>query len=293
MKYILTFFFILWILFESLFFRFYLVDTPLDTKMFQDRKEFRKSRFIPIIGFEALSFYNRPFWRTFNNIMVFLSNLEAVFWIIFYVYILDFFFVLKLIYNFVFKFFSFLFFIITFFFFKVNFLLNHLFFVLLIFFWRIFFFIKKIFVTLNYLFILPFVLFLNFFNFIFKFFYNLYFFFKILNLKTDFKSEVLNSNKKNFQVSNNFVFFFDKVFFFCVFLENFICYLNYKLILFDLYNYKYFVYKNFFSFFTIFLKRFSFILKFLFYFYLFCCYFILFIFLFIIFYSYFYLPFFV
>ena len=90
-KYVLVFFFILWILFELLFLRFYLVDTPLDTKMYQDRKEYAGGlrRFIPVVVFEAVSFYSRPFWRVFNNFLIVLANLEAVLWLIYYVYIID------------------------------------------------------------------------------------------------------------------------------------------------------------------------------------------------------------
>jgi hypothetical protein len=298
LKYFLTFLFILWILFESLFFRFYLIDTPFDTKMFQDRKEFRKSRFIPIIGFEALSFYNRPFWRIFNNIMVFLSNLGAIFWLIYYVYILDLIFFIKYILNLVFEICVFIFSFISYLFFKLKLALDRVFFVYLLFFWRIWYVLKGVFSFFNYMFVVPFYIFFNLIDFVLNGISKIYLFYFIcnyedlkrifLNLKFDLK--YLNRNN-NYNVSDKYSFFFNKVFDYCYFLERFILYFHRRLILIDLTNYNYFLYENFFKRFTSKYTFISYVLRVILYIYLLLCYTLLFLFLLIIFHSYFYLPF--
>jgi hypothetical protein len=90
-KYVGIFIFILWIIFEAFFLRFYLIDTPLDAKMFINRKEksVSKRRYIPLIGFEAVSFYVRPFYRVYNTAVIVYSNFKVLGWLIYIVYIVD------------------------------------------------------------------------------------------------------------------------------------------------------------------------------------------------------------
>jgi hypothetical protein len=304
LKYFLVFIFILWILFESLFFRFYLVDTPLDNKMFQDKKEFKKSRFIPIIGFEALSFYGRPFWRTMNNIMVFISNLNAICWLIYYVYILDLFFVLGFLFSSLLQLLLFFlnFFSLSFFYFKL--LLDRLFFVYLLFFWRFFYFCLKIFSFFNYLFLLPLNLMWSLFNLLFYGIFNMRRFLifckpaEIKHLLKIFMTRERDYYKKTHEKyvydSGRINFLFDRVFFICYCLEEFILKIYLKTIVVDIKN-PYFLHEVFFSQwvnnFKLF-RVFFFFGQLVYYLYLICCYFLLFISLFIFFLNFIYLPFF-
>jgi hypothetical protein len=81
-KYILVFAFVIWIIFNSLIFRFYLIDTPMDAKIPQERKEFETTttwrRYIPVALFESMFFIVRPFWKVFGNVRLVFSNIAAL-----------------------------------------------------------------------------------------------------------------------------------------------------------------------------------------------------------------------
>jgi len=230
--------------------------------------------------------------------MVFLSNLGAIFWLIYYVYILDLIFFIKYILNLVFEICVFIFSFISYLFFKLKLALDRVFFVYLLFFWRIWYVLKGVFSFFNYMFVVPFYIFFNLIDFVLNGISKIYLFYFIcnyedlkrifLNLKFDLK--YLNRNN-NYNVSDKYSFFFNKVFDYCYFLERFILYFHRRLILIDLTNYNYFLYENFFKRFTSKYTFISYVLRVILYIYLLLCYTLLFLFLLIIFHSYFYLPF--
>jgi len=231
LKYLLVLYFILWIFFESLFFRFYLVDTPFDTKMDQSRKEGGKEkRFIPIIGFEALSFYSRPFWRIFNNLVVFASNFISIFFLIYYVFVLDFFYLFKNIIQILIKFFIFFVGLITYLLFFIFFRIKEFFFVLLLMGWRLYFYTRCFFLIFNYIFFLPFLLGFNLLHAVLFAYKKIKFAFFILN-----ESEIKNLV---FNIKFSSTFFKKKIsdmgFEVCFVLESFVVYLTIKYFIFDI-----------------------------------------------------------
>ena len=230
-KYVGVFFFILWILFESFFLRFYLVDTPLDAKMFQDRKENTsgKRRFIPIIGFEALSFYIRPFYRVFNTTVLFMSNLSVLAWLIYYVYFLDFFKAIGFVLNVFFKFF---FFFIVFFYLLVDFFLffyrRHVYPVCLLFLNRFIFKCKNFFDFFIYCYHLPALLVNHLVRFILIGIPKTFYFVSLLNI-TELKLIYLKSFQKQKIIAPNDLF--GKFFHTADKIEIFIRYIEFKMLI--------------------------------------------------------------
>jgi hypothetical protein len=229
-KYVGVFFFVLWILFESFFLRFYLVDTPLDAKMFQDRKEntSNKRRFIPIIGFEALSFYIRPFYRVFNTATLFMSNLSVLVWLIYYVYILD----LLRLFSFILAFFARIFFLTLVFFVlifdSILFIYRRYFHpVLLLFFNRFLYKLSKFYGFCCYCFNLPLLLSNHFLRFILVGFPKILYFIsivKITELKIIYKHFLKH---KTFPINGDF---YDKAFYILDFIGVFVFYSEGKLL---------------------------------------------------------------
>jgi hypothetical protein len=243
-KYVSVFVFICWIIFESFFLRFYLVDTPFDSKMSQFRKEKASGirRFIPIIFYESIAFMPRPFFRFFNTFLLVLSNLEAVIWLIYMVYIKDFFELIKF----------FLFIFIDIFFLFLNFTLlfiskfvielNKLSFIILLFYVRFSFNIKAFIDFFNYIFILPFLLFNHFCRGIVHFIPKMYlFFFKLFKWKEfqAFKNDPLLMfirERRNLKYSDSFIFgniSYNKIFDFIYNFEIFTRYIKFKLTKYD------------------------------------------------------------
>lgn len=117
-KYIMTFFFIIWLLFEMFFLRFYLVTTPTDSQISIDRKEIHEgySRFLPVMFTETLMFFSRPNRRVFRILWLVFANLKAIVWLIEIVYFEDIRFILNKFFYFFFKFLHIIFFFLSFFF---------------------------------------------------------------------------------------------------------------------------------------------------------------------------------
>lgn len=288
-KYIYIFIFIVWLIIETIFLRFYFVDTPLDAKLYQERKESHKRRFIPIIGFEALSFYVRPFYKVFNTFILVVSNFAVIFWLIYFVYILD---ILKLI-----RFFFLLLVNLFIYFFssiKVFFSFIFLFFekfsvIFLLLINRLNYRLSKLFIFFNYIFKLPFIFLFHFLRLLFnifpkfflirKYFFNkkeiVYLFekhkyiFHDLSLLKFYLS--LFRVVKFFHGKYIYLFYFNKNF-----QEDYLKFMNFS----NKISYYFEIFKN------------SFFFKFLSCFYFIFCYFILFYFIFCLFLSYIYLPFF-
>lgn len=217
-RYVMTFFFLGWIVIESFFFRFYLVDTPQDSRVPKDRRELSSKwwyRYLPLMIIESNLFYPRPAWRLFTTFSIFVANLRAVFIVFYIIYIEDLF---KFFLNLGYLFFKFIYFFLILlsnlftFFIKsgLMFIVDLLFYFIRL---RILPFLRSSFTMYIYICNLPIVLMGQFVRVILLTVPKIYFFFFVFNWIEFFfffkymKKKKLEQNKKWVYSSlNNFVF---------------------------------------------------------------------------------------